>query len=99
MIAPTPGRVLLYWPPRNTAVAAVDGQALTAIVAHAWSDTCVNIAYFDSNGISHNATSVLLVQPGADRPLHNFVEWPAHALQAQTGPARDLPANAPKEAT
>ena len=58
MIKPTIGRVVWYHAPGTTST--VRPQA--AIVAHVWSDTCVNLAVFDVNGAASNATSVFLYQ-------------------------------------
>ncbi|WP_260524582.1 hypothetical protein [Pseudomonas aeruginosa] len=75
MIKPTVGRVLWFWPSPEDRCARIEGQPLAAIVAHAWSDTCVNLAYFDANGVHRHKTSVLLVQEGAQRPAAGFAEW------------------------
>lgn len=74
MIKPTVGRVVWYWPrsPQQ------GSQPLAAIVAHVWSDTCVNLAIFDANGnaMVYPSTSVLLVQEENERPSGgNFCEW------------------------
>lgn len=80
MITPTIGRVVWYHPPDSVPHA----QPFAAIVAHVWSDTCVNLAYFDANGLAHNATSVLLVQDGSEVPAANYCEWmPYQKLQAE----------------
>jgi hypothetical protein len=76
MIVPTIGRVVWYWPNRIEDHICVGGdQALPALVCHVWSDTCINIAGFDANGIPFNRTSVLLVQDGNARPDQHFAEW------------------------
>ncbi|MFU6918462.1 hypothetical protein ACM74F_05405 [Pseudomonas aeruginosa] len=75
MIKPTVGRVLWFWPSPEDRCARIEGQPLAAIVAHAWSDTCVNLAFFDANGVHRHKTSVLLVQEGAQRPAAGFAEW------------------------
>jgi len=72
MIKPTVGRVVWYWPKNH------GSQPHAAIVAHVWSDTCVNLAIFDSNGVpvANPPTSVLLLQEGNERPTGgNFCEW------------------------
>lgn len=47
---PSVGRVVHY-------VSSL-GQHWAAIITHVWSDSCVNLAVFDSNGVASNATSV-----------------------------------------
>jgi hypothetical protein len=73
VIQPTIGRVVWFYP------AASDDKytkgPLTALVCHVWSDTCVNLAVFDSNGNPYNRTSVLLWQGDGERPASGFAEW------------------------
>ncbi len=66
MIKPTVGRVVWFYPKFHQP----GHQPLAAIVAHVWSDTCVNLAIFDANGrpMADPPTSVLLVQEGAEVP-------------------------------
>ncbi len=66
MIKPTVGRVLWYYPKGRKA----GEQPQAAMIAHVWSDTCVNLAIFDDNGcpLAVPPTSVLLVQEGAEVP-------------------------------
>jgi hypothetical protein len=74
MIKPTIGRVVWFYPTGHKA----GEQPLAAIVAHVWSDTCVNLAVFDANGrpMPNPPTSVLLLQEGNERPTGgNFCEW------------------------
>lgn len=74
MITPTVGRVVWFYPSGHKA----NAQPLAAIVAHVWSDTCVNLAVFDANGKALDAppTSVLLLQDGNERPSGgHFCEW------------------------
>lgn len=72
MIQPTIGRVVWYHPESSTE----QQQPYAAIVAHVWSDTCVNLAVFDSNGVATNKTSVFLYQgDGAERPSSSYAEW------------------------
>ena len=73
-ITPTVGRVVHYHPGSADGMAR-GGQPLAAIVTYVHSDTCVNLTVFDSNGESYGRTSVLLAQPGANRPAANFCEW------------------------
>lgn len=76
-IIPTVGRVVWYYPTGYDDIAApTNAQCpLAAIIAHVWSDSCVNLAVFDTNGVSHSRTSVLLVQEGENRPSGGFCEW------------------------
>lgn len=66
MIKPTVGRVVWYYPPGHPQ----GYQPLAAIIAHVWSETCVNLAIFDANGVPmpEPPTSVLLVQPENEVP-------------------------------
>lgn len=66
MIAPTVGRVVWFYPKGHNAAS----QPLAALVAHVWSDTCVNLAIFDANGkpMEEPPTSVLLVQEEGEIP-------------------------------
>jgi hypothetical protein len=75
-ILPTVGRAVLFTPSRLTGdgrFAHIDGRKpLAAIVAHVFNDALVNLAGFDSNGMSHSRTSVPLVA----KPEHGyFCEW------------------------
>lgn len=74
MIKPTIGRVVWYHPP-FVADSGVNEQTLAAIVCHVWSDTCVNLAVFDSNGAASNQTSVFLFQGESERPSSCYWEW------------------------
>ena len=74
MITPTVGRVVWYRPRGH----GENEQPLAAIVAHVWSDTCVNLAIFDANGspMANPPTSVLLLQDGNERPTGGqYCEW------------------------
>lgn len=76
---PTLGRPVLFY------LAATAAQpvptAKTAIISHVHSDTMVNLAVFDANGLQFGATSVQLVQPGRPRPeFGNFCEWSSHQV-------------------
>jgi hypothetical protein len=66
MIKPSIGRIVLFYPKGHPA----HEQPLPAIVAHVWSDTCVNLAIFNANGkpVENPPTSVLLVQPENEKP-------------------------------
>jgi hypothetical protein len=79
-ILPTVGRVVLFTPSCLTGdgrFAHTGGRKpLAAIVAHVFNDGLVNLAVFDSNGMSHSRTSVPLVQEGEDKPEHGyFCSW------------------------
>ena len=82
MIIPTIGRVVWFYPKGHLA----SHQPLAAIVAHVWSDTCVNLAIFDANGRPLEAppTSVLLVQDDAEVPSGGlYCTWmPYQKVQA-----------------
>jgi hypothetical protein len=89
-ISPTPGRVVWYYPTLNSAdagFAPADGdKPLAAIVAYVWSDSLVNLAVFDANGVSHPRTSVQLIQDVAgDRPAEAFCTW----MPFQKGQAKE----------
>lgn len=75
MIKPTIGRVVWYYP--------IDAiyEPLAAIICHVWSNYCVNLAYFDENGVAANATSVPLHQDGIGaKPQRFFCEWMPYQL-------------------
>lgn len=74
MITPTVGRIVWYHPPKPTPY----DQPMAAIVTHVWSDTCVNLAIFCSNGrpMPEPPTSILLVQDDNPVPTGgNYCEW------------------------
>lgn len=77
MITPTVGRVVWYRPVKGGDDNHPDpqGQPQAAIVTHVWSDTCVNLAIFDADGVSYNRTSVLLFQDGNEKPGAFYAEW------------------------
>ena len=70
-IFPTVGRVVWFTPSRITCdgfFAHIDGRKpLAAIVSHVFSDELVNLAVFDSNGVSHSRTSVPRDEPNVGR--------------------------------
>lgn len=81
MIKPTVGRVVWYRPSPGENIVGNDGsQPLAAIITHVWSDTCINLAVFDANGIATNRTSVYLLQPETERPASQFAEWMPYQL-------------------
>lgn len=62
MIKPTIGRVVWFTPALNDPQLPRRDQPNAAIIAYVHSDTCVNLAVFDSNGATVSRTSVKLVQ-------------------------------------
>lgn len=77
MIQPTIGRVVWFHPSSNESNAGFASAPIcAAIIAHVWSDTCVNLAVFDANGVCHSKTSVLLIQEGNAVPGGGlYCEW------------------------
>ena len=76
MITPTVGRVVWFWPSKeDRSICSGGEQPLPAIVCHVWSDSCVNLAGFDANGVSFSRASVPLHQEGNPRPDAFFAEW------------------------
>lgn len=75
MIKPTIGRVVWYHPTQADAVAMSDGDIHPALICKVWSDTCVNLAIFDSNGVPYNRTSVFLAQGDGPVPAYGYAEW------------------------
>ena len=71
MIKPTIGRVVWFW--EN----ASQTQPMTGLICYVHSDTMVNLAVFDINGVPMSKTSVYLYQGFADseRPQGHFAEW------------------------
>jgi hypothetical protein len=94
MIHPTVGRIVWYYPDHRleATLPPRHNRPLAAIIAHVWSDTCINIAFFDSNGAFNSATSVLLWQEGNPRPGAGFCEW----MPYQIGQAQKAEATAKK---
>lgn len=70
IIKPTVGRVVWFYPHPP----GPGEQARAAIIAHAWGDTCVNLAIFDVDGIPdpHPPTSVPLIQDGSPLPTKGY---------------------------
>lgn len=83
MIKPTIGRVLWYQPPK-TIDAPLRDQPYPGLVCFVHSDTAVNLAYFDENGVSRSALQVQLVQDDATPDsCGHFAEWmPYQVAQA-----------------
>lgn len=77
MIKPTIGRVVWFHPSSHSAESGFAPTSIcAAIVAHVHSDTCVNLAVFDGNGVSHSKTSVPLYQDGDPVPdAGYYCEW------------------------
>lgn len=74
-IKPTVGRVLWYYPRDDDSGAKPSpGQPLAAVIAAVWTDTCVNIAYFDANGVQWSKQSVLLIH-GDAHPEQGYAAW------------------------
>ena len=81
MICPTIGRVVWFYP----AGSANGVTPHAALIAHVHSDTMVNLAAFDGNGVAYNETSVLLFQGGPMPPDGPYCEWmPFQIAQAAT---------------
>jgi hypothetical protein len=65
VIKPTVGRVVLFHPSSQSAESGFAPASIcAAIVAFVHSDSMVNLAVFDANGVCHSKTSVRLVQDG-----------------------------------
>ena len=93
MIKPTVGRVVVYTPSESRdAVMAKGTGVLAAIITNVWSDTCVNLAVFDGNGVPYARQSVFLVQDDALLPDGGyFCEWiPYQKKQADLIEALDI---------
>jgi hypothetical protein len=79
MITPTVGRVVWFYPRGSKP----SDQPHAAIIAHVWSDTCVNLAIFDANGQPYpqGHTSILLIQEGSEVPSGgNYCTWMPYQL-------------------
>lgn len=50
-------------------------QAFAALVTYVHSDTMVNLAVFDANGVPFAETSVTLVQDNQPVPAGRYCEW------------------------
>jgi hypothetical protein len=80
MLKPTPGQVVWYYPADTDTLHALFGSVrekkpLAALIAHIWSDTCVNLTVIDPSGNLTSRTSVLLHQGEGQRPGAAFAEW------------------------
>lgn len=90
MITPTVGRVVWFHPlkaPDDLAkfAQAHDGRPMAAIIANVWSDTCVNLAVIDPNGVMHQRTSVFLYQGDGDKPSCGYAEWMPYQKAVASG--------------
>jgi hypothetical protein len=79
MIEPSVGRVVLYYPSKfgsDDEMAKIIYQPLAAIICSVDSNSCVNLAVFDTNGTLHSRTSVFLLQDDDAVPAHGrYCEW------------------------
>lgn len=81
MIQPTVGRVVHYYPDKNTAESNFtrhNGGPFAAVVAYVWNPRMVNLTVLDHNGQPHSRTSVQLVQPEDAGPAMQgmaYCEW------------------------
>lgn len=86
-IKPTVGRVVWFFP----GDAREGQQPNAAIVAHVWSDTCVNLAIFDANGapFPHPPTSITLLQEGDPLPPagQRYCTWSSYQVGQAKKPA------------
>lgn len=85
MIHPSVGRVVWYHPGQGDPGPDPQGQPLAAIVTHVWSDTCVNLAVFDTNGIPYNRTSVYLHQGDVAVSGRPYAEWMPYQKKVAKG--------------
>jgi hypothetical protein len=74
MIKPTIGRVVLFHP-AFVPDSGINEQTFAAIVCYVHSDTMVNLAVFDNNGVYSAQTSVFLFQGDTERPGSYYCEW------------------------
>ncbi len=81
MITPTVGRVVWFY--QAGIPERIQPQA--ALIAFVHSDSLVNLAVFDANGVAEHRTSVLLYQGEGDRPESEFCEW----MPYQIGKAKE----------
>lgn len=73
MIVPSIGRVMWYWPHKDSR----DDQPWAAIVVKVWDDNMVNLTVFDHDGYGKPKTSVPIVQDGSPHNIGDspYVEW------------------------
>lgn len=73
VIKPTIGRVVWFYPQHPNTVQI---EPLCALIAKVWNTGCINLAYFNGDGIAKHATSVPLIQDGDPVPGNGFYcEW------------------------
>lgn len=71
MIKPTIGRVVHFWAHKATDIP----QPLAAIITWVHSDTEVNLAVFQANGVASTAIGVPLWQKEGTHPQLPYCEW------------------------
>jgi len=76
MTKPTVGRIVHFY--RDSAAFHDGNPPQAAIIAHVWTDTCVNLAIFDGNGkqVPEPPTSVALVHDDSIPQGCPFCVWP-----------------------
>jgi hypothetical protein len=85
MISPSIGRIVWLYLRGKTQLQAKE-QPHAAIVAYVHSDTLINVAYFDSNGLHQRAAGVRLLQEGEEAPGTPFCAWmPYQQEKAKAG--------------
>lgn len=65
LIKPLVGHPVWYYPPGDVYIPRIEGQPLAGIIVGVFSDTSVNLAYFDANGYAGRAQRVQLVHGGS----------------------------------
>jgi hypothetical protein len=68
MIKPTVGRIVWFYPVRDSAEQA-------AIITKVWNDRVVNLSVWNEDGSTFPAPSIMLVQEGEERPYHQYCAW------------------------
>jgi hypothetical protein len=77
LIQPTNGRIVNYHPSeddRRRMTIHGDGP-LAAMIVHVWSDTCVNLVVYDSQGVGRGRSSVTLHQDEGPCSASPYCEW------------------------
>lgn len=88
MIKPSIGRVMWYWPEKESR----GDQPWAAIVTYVYGDHMVNLAVWDSMGNGKTKTSVPIVQDGSSYTVGDsaYVEWMPYQIgQAKKHEAED----------